>query len=95
MYKFAITPVVTEKSTQESTEGKYHFFVPKSANKIEVKKQLEKMYGEKIASINSYNTRQKTRIVGRGREITKRPSKKRVVVTFKDNKTIDIAKINK
>lgn len=90
MFTFNIVPVVTEKSTLDSQNGKYHFVVPSSANKIEVKKQLEKMYGEKVDSVNIIKVKPKTRIVGRGKEITKRKPRKKVIVTFEKGKTIDI-----
>ncbi len=93
MYEITFTPVVTEKSTLDSAEGKYHFFVPGSANKIEVKKQLEVMYGKKVDKVHVINTKGKTRLVGRGRLMTKRRPMKKIIVTFKGGETIDLNKI--
>lgn len=90
MRSYDIVPVVTEKSTLASQEGKYHFYVPTKANKIEIKKQLEAMYGTKVDSVNVIPVKAKTRLVGRGREITRRKPKKKVIVTFVGNKHIDI-----
>jgi large subunit ribosomal protein L23 len=93
MYKINIVPVVTEKSTVSSTQGKYHFFVPQDANKTAVKQQLEKMYGKKVARINSLTRKPKTRIAGKGRVINKRKEQKRMIVMFQGKETIDINKI--
>lgn len=90
MKSYDIVPVVTEKSTLASQEGKYHFYAPVSANKIEIKKQLQAMYGAKVDSVNVIPVKAKTRVVGRGREITKRKPKKKVIVTFEGGKHIDI-----
>lgn len=44
-------------------KGKYGFVVKKSANKVEIKKEIEKMYGVKVENINTmvYQGKRKTR----------------------------------
>ena len=93
MYDFSLIPVVTEKSTLESTEGKYHFVVPAGVTKIQVKQLAEKMYGKKVDKVTVMNTVAKKRTVGRGRVITKRKAKRKVIISFKNKETIDINKI--
>lgn len=95
MYQLIITPLITEKSTFESQEGKYHFYVPKNANKIEIKKQLEKMYGKKVQKVTISNSNAKLRLVGRSRTITKRPARKKAIVTFINKEHVDLNKIAK
>lgn len=87
-----ITPIVTEKSTLASTLGKYQFSVPAAATKVQVKMQLEQMYGKKVAKVNAVNVRRKTRQVGRGKTFTKRQATKKVIVTFVGKEAIDINK---
>ena len=38
-----ISPIVTEKSTNQSQFGKVIFKVPRSSNKISIKKSIEKI----------------------------------------------------
>ncbi|MCK5280297.1 MAG: 50S ribosomal protein L23, partial [Cyclobacteriaceae bacterium] len=47
-------PLVTEKVSELNEKGKYGFVVEKTANKVEIKKAIEKMYGvtvEKVATM--------------------------------------------
>lgn len=53
MKNVLIKPHITEKSTGLSQKGKYVFVVTRDANKIDIKKEVEKMYG---VSVNSVNT---------------------------------------
>jgi large subunit ribosomal protein L23 len=80
-------PVVSEKSYGLIDEGKYTFFVDPRANKTEIKLAVEKIFGVKVASVNTMNRTgkaQRTR-VGMGR----RKDTKRAIVTLTSG-TIDI-----
>jgi len=88
-----IAPVVTEKSTAAQEKRKYTFLVHLKANKVEVEKAIEKSYGVKVDSINIIPVRKKTRMIGRGREITKRHTAKKAVVTLKPKQTLDFNKV--
>lgn len=80
-------PVVSEKSYGLIDEGKYTFFVDPRANKTEIKLAVEKIFGVKVASVNTMNRTgkaQRTR-VGTGR----RKDTKRAIVTLTSG-TIDI-----
>ena len=46
-------PLVTEKVSEMNESGKYGFIVDKSANKIEIKKAVEKAYGVTVESVNT------------------------------------------
>lgn len=91
--KVLISPVVTEKSTGAQENRKYSFLVHLNTNKIEVLKAVEEAYGVKVQSVNIIPVRKKTRLVGRGREITKRHAAKKAVVTLKPKQTIDFNKV--
>ena len=58
--------VVTEKSAANAEKGIYTFKVAKSANKIQIKDAVEKTFGVKVASVNTLNTKSKSK---RGRII--------------------------
>ena len=62
-------------------------------NKVEVKNAVEKSYGVKVKSVNIIPVLKKARLVGRGREITKRHSGKKAVVTLMPKHSIDFNKI--
>lgn len=52
--KILVKPIITEKAEMLS-EGlnKYSFIVNKKANKIEIKKAIEDMYGVDVVAINT------------------------------------------
>jgi large subunit ribosomal protein L23 len=54
-----IKPVFTEKSSADSSLGKYHFWVLPKATKKQVKAAVENIYGVQVQSVNTnkYNNR--------------------------------------
>ncbi|MDH5381134.1 MAG: 50S ribosomal protein L23 [Cyclobacteriaceae bacterium] len=50
-----IRPLVTEKASAGNEKGKYGFVVNQKANKVEIKKAVEKMYGVNVESVNTMN----------------------------------------
>lgn len=83
-----IKPIISEQSMDQIADKKYTFEVKKSANKIEIKKAVEEIFGVKVASVNTLNMMGKMKRMGRyeGR----RPSwKKAVVKLTPDSKTIE------
>ncbi len=48
-----IKPLVTEKFSALNEHGKYGFVVAKTANKVEIKREVEKMYGVTVESVNT------------------------------------------
>ena len=82
-----IAPVVSEKSYALIDEGKYTFVVAPTANKTEIKLAIEKIFGVKVASVNTLNRVGKVRRTRFGLGRTK--DTKRAVVTLKSG-SIDI-----
>ncbi|NBI05651.1 50S ribosomal protein L23 [Senegalia massiliensis] len=81
-------PVVTEQSMNDMAEGKYTFVVDKRANKTEVKKAVEKIFDVKVSKVNTMNMTGKLKRMGRN--IGRRPSWKKAVVTLtEDSKAIE------
>jgi large subunit ribosomal protein L23 len=46
-------PLITEKGTAQNDKGVYGFVVAKSANKVEIKQIIEKMYGVKVEEVRT------------------------------------------
>ena len=93
-YDIIRRPIITEKSmeTVYDRQGneikKYTFEVPKTANKVEIKKAVEEVFGVKVSAVNTMNITGKMKRMGRyeGR----RPSWKKAIVTLAaDSKSIE------
>lgn len=83
-----IKPIITEKSMGGLQENKYTFKVAKNANKIEIAKAVEELFGVQVASVNTMNVRGRVKRVGLNRGTT--PSWKKAIVTLKEgSKTIE------
>ena len=54
-----IKPVLTEKGYAEVADKKYAFIVKKDANKTEIKIAVEKIFGVKVANVNTVNCKGK------------------------------------
>jgi len=48
-----VKPLITEKISALNEKGKYGFIVVKGANKVEIRKEVEKMYGVNVESIST------------------------------------------
>lgn len=92
MNKFAqdiiLKPVVTEESMMGTAYKKYTFVVAKDANKIEIAKAVEELFGVKVEKVNTINVRGHLRRYGRFEGY--KPSWKKAIVTLtEDSKTIE------
>ena len=84
-----IAPVITEKSQSLASNGKtYVFKVASSANKIQIKSAIESLFGVKVASVNTLNTKAKDKRVGRYTGKTK--TYKKAIVTLVDGQAIEM-----
>lgn len=87
-----LKPVVTEKMTREGEDfNRYGFIVPRSANKIEVKEAVEKMYSVKVDSVNTMVTpgKKKSRYTKTGVVQGNSGTYKKAIVTLVDGDIID------
>ena len=84
-----ISPNITEKATSLSEFNKIVFKVHKSANKIFIKKSVEKIFKVNVIKINTINLKGKTKLI-RGRKVFKSGYKK-AVITLKKGQSIDLA----
>lgn len=84
-------PLVTEKVSALNEKGKYGFVVDSDANKIEIKKAVEKMYGVTVESVATmkYLGKAKSRYT-KSKVVTGRaPSFKKAIVTLAEGDVID------
>ena len=88
LYDKILSPMVTEKSTILSDQNKIVFKVPKSANKINLKKNIEKIFKVSVVKINIINKQPKKKIV-RGKKV-KVMGHKKAIITLKKGQTIDL-----
>ena len=88
-YDIIKRPIITEQSMEQTEMKRYTFEVAKSANKIEIAKAVEEIFGVKVVKVNTLNMQGKEKRTGaypKGR----RPSWKKAVVTLsEDSKTIE------
>ena len=88
-YDIIKRPIITEQSMAETEAKTYTFEVAKSANKIEIAKAVEEIFGVKVASVNTLNVMAKAKRMGAGRPGTTRAWKKAYVTLTADSKTIE------
>ena len=88
LYDKILFPVITEKSTNLSEKNKIVFKVPKSANKKNLKKTVEKIFKVNVTKINIISKKSTTKMT-RGK-ITKKKGFKKAIVTLKKGQNIDL-----
>jgi len=71
--------------------NRYGFVVDRSANKVQIRQAVEKMYGVKVESVNTqqYVGKVKTRNTTRGIAVGRVNRSKRAFVTLKTGEAID------
>ena len=82
-YDIIKKPVLTEKSYDQFPSKTYTFEVDKTANKIEIKKAVEEIFGVEVASVHTVNSDGKVRRQGTSSGRT--PSSKKAYVKLKEN----------
>ena len=83
-YDIVIKPIITEQSMEDTESKKYVFQVATDANKIEVRKAVEEIFGVKVAQVNTIRMMGKLKRTGRY-PAGRRPSWKKAVVTLSDD----------
>ncbi len=88
-YQIIKKPVITEKATDDTGKrNAYHFRVPLDANKVEVRKAVEKLFDVKVVSVNTLRAQGKWK--RRGWTSGRSPAWKKAMVTLAEGSTIDI-----
>ena len=87
-----LKPIVTEKMTILGDKfNRYGFIVTKNANKIEIKKAVEELYGVTVEAVNTmrYGGKVKSCYTKSGVMTGKTAATKKAVVTLAEGNTID------
>ena len=87
-YDIILKPVITEASIAEIQDKKYTFRVASDANKTEIAKAVEEIFGVKVEKVNTISMKAKTKRV---RYVEGKTSawKKAIVKLTDDSKTIE------
>ena len=83
-----IKPIITENSMMGIADKKYTFQVAKDANKIEIAKAVDELFGVKVSKVNTISVRGRFRRQGIKGGYT--PATKKAIVTLTaDSKGIE------
>ncbi|MDC0647206.1 50S ribosomal protein L23 [Candidatus Pelagibacter sp.] len=88
LYDKILSPMVTEKSTNLSEQNKIVFKVPTGANKVNLKKNIEKIFKVNVTKINIINKQNRTKLT-RGKKV-KVSGFKKAIITLKKGQSIDL-----
>lgn len=86
-----IKPLVTEKVSDLNEKGQYGFIVDRKANKVDIRKAVEKMYGVNVESVNTmrYTGKEKTRYTKTKIISGRTAAYKKAIVTVAEGEVID------
>lgn len=85
-----LRPIITEKSTANSSRGLYTFEVAKSADKIEIKKEVERLFKVHVADVRTVVMHGKSHRVGKRRTEVSRNDWKKAFVTLVKGESISL-----
>ncbi len=88
LYDKILSPLLTEKSTNLSGENKIVFKVRNSANKKNLKSNIEKIFKVNVTKINIINKQNRSKFT-RGRKV-KVSGFKKAIITLKKGQSIDL-----
>jgi len=87
-----IKPLITEKMTIQGEKlNRYGFVVDRNANKVEIKKAVEQMYGVTVTDVNTvnYHGKRKSRFTKTGILTGRANHYKKAIVTLAGDDKID------
>ncbi len=89
LYRIIKRPLVTEKGTRLTAEAnQYPFEVDLSANRTEIKEEIENLFKVKVEKVRTMIVRGKTKTFRMSRG--KRPNWKKAYVTLKEGEKIEL-----
>ena len=88
-YDVILKPIITEQSMEAVDEKKYVFKVAKDANKIEIKKAVEEIFGVEVIKVTTTTVHGKKKRSGSYPEGFSASWKKAVVKLSGNSKTIE------
>lgn len=88
VHDIIIKPIITEASMANLALKKYTFKVDRQANKIEIAKAVESVFGVKVSKVNIINVKGREKRVGNHKGFTS-DWKKAIVTLTPDSKGIE------
>ena len=83
-----LRPIITEKTSDGTDNGRYAFEVSTKANKHQIKEAVERAYKVKVADVNVMNMPSKPRRFGRF--VTQKAGWKKAIVTLEGTDRITL-----
>ena len=87
-----VRPIITEKMTAQAERlNRYGFIVDKRADKLQIRKEVEDLYGVSVDSVNTirYAGKRKSRYTKAGFVEGRTNAYKKAIVTLKEGQSID------
>ena len=81
-------PIITEKATILSEQNKTVFKVHAGANKMSIKKNIEKLFKVSVVKDNIINQKRKKKI--KQGKLSIKPGYKKAIITLKKGQSIDL-----
>ena len=89
-YDIVIRPIITEQSMEDMDIKKFVFEVAKDANKVEIAKAIEEIFGVTVIKVTTINVHGKAKRLGGSPEGKTKNWKKAVVKLSAESKNIEI-----
>ena len=89
-YDIILRPIITEQSMEDLDIKKYAFEVARDANKIEIKKAIEEIFGVTVIKVTTINVNGKEKRMGANPKGRTASWKKAVVKLSADSKNIEL-----
>ena len=93
MHQVLISPLITEKMTNITTDnGKYGFLVNPKANKIQIAKAIEQKFNVHVVAVKTINHpgKMKTQFRKSGRFTGKTAKFKKAIITLREGEKIEL-----
>ncbi|HAO92876.1 MAG: 50S ribosomal protein L23 [Deltaproteobacteria bacterium] len=87
-YSIIKSPVITEKSTAKTAEGKVVFWVDVDANKNDIKSAVEKIFNVKVLDVNTNRVPGKMKRMGK--HAGQKPTRKKAYISLREGDKIEI-----
>lgn len=87
-----IRPIVSEKMTAQTEKlNRYGFICVKNADKLQIRKEIEELYGVNVVSVNTirYAGKKKSRYTKAGFVQGRTNAYKKAIVSLKEGQVID------
>ena len=87
-YSIIKSPVISEKSTAKTVEGKVVFWVDVDANKNDIKSAVEKIFNVKVLDVNTNRVPGKMKRMGK--HAGQKPTRKKAYISLREGDKIEI-----